>query len=197
MRLDQAFGSYASLPRRTASALHAQLPAMRTICIGATTVGAGLGTYRGYRGAVTARLSELIGTPLAHASDLCEAVRNMDEFATLAATIKTLALSLAKITNDIVLLGSGPHGGIAELTLEPQQTGTSRVPGKVNPVHAIGLTQIAFAVAGAARAVALVKRSAWCNAWSHYSMNVSCARLPLSGRRASAICSNRRPSRPS
>jgi aspartate ammonia-lyase len=155
MRLDQAFGGYASLAERGASALYAQLTALRTICLGATAVGTGLGTYRGYRDAVTAELSELIGAPLAQAADLFDAVQNMDEFATLAATVKTVALSLAKIANDIVLLGSGPHGGIAELALEPQQAGSSMMPGKVNPVHAMGLTQIAFHAAGAEHGVML------------------------------------------
>jgi aspartate ammonia-lyase len=155
MRLDQAFGGYASLAERGAAMLYAQLPALRTICIGATAVGTGLGTYRGYRDAVTAGLSELAGTPLAQAGDLFDAVQNMDEFATLAATIKTVALSLAKIANDVVLLSSGPHGGIAELTLVPQQAGSSMMPGKVNPVHAMGLTQIAFHAAGAEHSVML------------------------------------------
>jgi aspartate ammonia-lyase len=79
----------------------------------------------------------------------------MDEFATLASTVKTVALSLAKVANDIVLLSSGPHGGIAELSLAPQQAGSSMMPGKVNPVHAMGLTQTAFYAAGAEQSVML------------------------------------------
>lgn len=155
MRLDQAFGGYASLAERGAMQLRAQLPGLRTICLGATAVGTGLGAYRGYRDAVTAELSALMGTPLTQAADLFDAVQNMDEFATLASTVKTVALSLAKVANDIVLLSSGPHGGIAELTLAPQQAGSSMMPGKVNPVHAMGLTQTAFHAAGAEQSVML------------------------------------------
>lgn len=155
MTLGQAFGGYASLAERGAAALRERLPALRTICLGATAVGTGLGTYRGYREAVTAELAELAGVRLEPAADLFDAVQNMDEFATLAATVKTVMMSLAKVANDIVLLASGPHGGIAELVLAPQQAGSSMMPGKVNPVHAMGLTQIAYVAAGAEQSVML------------------------------------------
>ncbi|NIF77657.1 aspartate ammonia-lyase [Paraburkholderia sp. Cy-641] len=155
MRLDQAFGGYASLAERSASALVAQLPALRAICLGATAVGTGLGSYCGYREAVTAELSELAGMQLTQVDDLFDAVQNMDGFATLAATIKTVALSLSKIANDILLLSSGPRGGIAELALAPHQAGSSMMPGKINPVHAIGLTQAAFMISGAEHSVML------------------------------------------
>ncbi|SKD05551.1 lyase family protein [Paraburkholderia hospita] len=155
MRLGQAFGGYAGVVERGAASVHAQLQPMRALCLGATAVGTGLGTYPGYRAAVTAELSELANTPLEQADDLFDAVQNMDEFATLANTVKTVALSIAKIANDIVLLSSGPHGGIAELTVSPQQAGSSMMPGKVNPVHAMGFTQIAYVAAGAEQSVML------------------------------------------
>lgn len=155
MRLGQAFGGYAGVVERSVASLRAQLQPMRTLCLGATAVGTGLGTYPGYRAEVTAELSELANTPLEQADDLFDAVQNMDEFATLASTVKTVALSIAKIANDIVLLSSGPHGGIAELTVSPQQAGSSMMPGKVNPVHAMGFTQIAYVAAGAEQSVML------------------------------------------
>jgi aspartate ammonia-lyase len=64
-------------------------------------------------------------------------------------------LALAKVANDLVLLSSGPRGGIGEIRLAPQQAGSSMMPGKVNPVHAMGLTQIAYFVAGADQSVML------------------------------------------
>ncbi|MGA7812909.1 lyase family protein [Caballeronia sp.] len=155
MRLDQAFGGYASLAERTSVALRAHLPAMREIALGATAVGTGLGTYRGYRQAVTEALAELSGHPLTQSQDLFDAVQNMDPFAALSSTVKTVALSLAKVANDLVLLSSGPTGGIGELQLAPRQAGSSMMPGKVNPVHAMGLTQIAYFVAGADQSVML------------------------------------------
>jgi aspartate ammonia-lyase len=155
MRLDQAFGGYASLAERTSIALHAHVPAMCEIALGATAVGTGLGTYRGYRQAVTAALTELAGYPLTESQDLFDAIQNMDPFAALSSTVKTAALSLAKVANDIVLLSSGPTGGIGELQLAPRQAGSSMMPGKVNPVHAMGLTQISYFVAGTDQSVML------------------------------------------
>lgn len=155
MRLSQAVGGYASLAQRMTAALNAHIPALSTIAIGATAVGTGLGTYRGYRQAVTAALSELVGQPLTPGHDLFDAVQNMDEFAALSCTVKTATLALAKVANDLVLLSSGPRGGIGEVRLAPQQAGSSMMPGKVNPVHAMGLTQIGYFVAGADQSVML------------------------------------------
>jgi aspartate ammonia-lyase len=155
MRLSQAMGGYASLAQRMTVALDAHIPALTTIALGATAVGTGLGTYRGYRQAVTAALSDLVGQPLTPAPDLFDAVQNMDEFAALSSTVKTAMLALAKVANDLVLLSSGPRGGIGEIRLAPQQAGSSMMPGKVNPVHAMGLTQIAYFVAGADQSVML------------------------------------------
>jgi aspartate ammonia-lyase len=155
MRLDQAFGGYATLAERTSVALRAHVPAMCEIALGATAVGTGLGTYRGYRQAVTDALAELAGYPLTQSRDLFDAIQNMDPFAALSSTVKTAALSLAKVANDLVLLSSGPTGGIGELQLAPRQAGSSMMPGKVNPVHAMGLTQIAYFVAGADQSVML------------------------------------------
>jgi aspartate ammonia-lyase len=155
MRLGQALGGYASLSQRMAKALTAHVPALCTVALGATAVGTGLGTYPGYRQAVIAALSELVGRPLTESGDLFDAVQNMDEFAALSSTVKTAALSLAKVANDLVLLSSGPRGGLGELQLAPQQAGSSMMPGKVNPVHAMGLTQIAYFVAGTDQSVAL------------------------------------------
>jgi aspartate ammonia-lyase len=155
MRLGQAVGGYASLAQRMAVALNAHVPALSTIALGATAVGTGLGTYRGYRQTVTTALAELAGQPLTPAPDLFDAVQNMDEFASLSSTVKTAMLALAKVANDLVLLSSGPRGGIGEIRLTPQQAGSSMMPGKVNPVHAMGLTQIAYFVAGADQSVML------------------------------------------
>jgi len=155
MRLGQAFGGYGSLAERGAASLHAHLPALRIVCIGATAVGTGLGTSAGYRRAALAELSSLAGVKLSPSADLIDAVQNMDEFAALASSVKTVAMSLAKVANDLVLLSSGPSGGIGEVKLAPQQAGSSMMPGKVNPVHAMGLTQIAYHAAGAEQSVML------------------------------------------
>jgi aspartate ammonia-lyase len=108
---------------------------------------------------VIAALSNLAGRELFPSPDLFDAIQNMDEFAALSSTVKTAALSLGKVANDLVLLGSGPRAGLNELRLAPQQAGSSMMPGKVNPVHAMGLTQIAYFVAGMDQSVALAASS--------------------------------------
>ena len=155
MRLGQAFGGYASLAERIVANLEAHLKSLSTIPIGATVVGTGLGTYSGYSKAVVAALSQRAGRPLFPSVDLFDSIQNMDEFAVLSSTIKTAALSLGKVANDFVLLNSGPRAGLNELRLAPQQAGSSMMPGKVNPVHAMGLTQTAYFVAGMDQSVML------------------------------------------
>jgi aspartate ammonia-lyase len=155
MRLGQAFGGYASLTNRMATRLRSHLDAMATVPLGGTGVGTGLGTYPGYRKAVIAKLSEIAGAELVPSADLFDAIQNMDEFAALSSTIRTAALSLGKVANDLVLLSSGPRAGLNELRLAPRQAGSSMMPGKVNPVQAMGLTQIAYFVAGMDQSVML------------------------------------------
>jgi aspartate ammonia-lyase len=155
MRLGQAFGGYASLAERIVADLEAHLNSLSTIPISGTVVGTGLGTYPGYRDAVVEALSKRAGRKLLPSADLFDAIQNMDEFASLSSTVKTAALSLGKVADDFVLLNSGPRAGLNELRLAPQQAGSSMMPGKVNPVHAMGLTQIAYFVAGMDQSVML------------------------------------------
>ncbi|MGF6722008.1 aspartate ammonia-lyase [Paraburkholderia sp. GAS41] len=155
MRLSQAVSGYASLAQRMTAALDAHVPALSTTALGATAVGTGLGTYRGYRQTVTSALADLVGRPLTPAEDLFDSAQNMDEFAALSSTVKTTMLALAKVANDLVLLSSGPQDGIGEVRLAARQAGSSMMPGKVNPVHAMGLTQSAYFVAGADQSVML------------------------------------------
>lgn len=155
MRLDQAFGGYASMTERSVTALRSHLSAMSECVLGGTAVGTGLGTYPGYRQTVTEELAKIAGRSLTQSLDLFDAIQNTDVFAALSSTAKTTALAIAKVANDLVLLSSGPTGGIGELKLAAHQAGSSMMPGKVNPVHAMGLTQVAYYVAGADQSVML------------------------------------------
>ena len=155
MRLGQAFSGYAGLSERLAQSLHGHLSLLSMLPIGGTGVGTGLGSYPGYRDAVVAGLSELAGRTLFPVVNLFDAIQNMDGFAALSSTVKTVALSLGKVANDLILLSSGPNAGLNELQMAPVQAGSSMMPGKVNPVHAMGLVQTAYLVAGLDQSVAL------------------------------------------
>ncbi len=159
MRLGQAFGGYAGLAERLALGLRKHLPALSMVPIGATGVGTGLGTYPGYRKAVVAGLSELAGRELQPSANLFDAVQNMDEFAAVSAAVKTAAMSLGKVANDLVLLSSGPRAGLNELRMAPAQAGSSMMPGKINPVHAMGMVQTSYLVAGLDQGVMLAASS--------------------------------------
>ncbi|PUA18055.1 lyase family protein [Glaciimonas sp. PCH181] len=155
MHLGQAFGGYAGLTERLAQSLQAHLDLFSVLPIGGTGIGTGLGTYPGYRQAVVAELSALAGRALYPSANLFDAIQNMDVFAALSSTVKTAALSLGKVANDLILLSSGPHAGLNELRMVPVQAGSSMMPGKVNPVHAMGLVQTAYFVTGLDHSVSL------------------------------------------
>jgi aspartate ammonia-lyase len=155
MRLGQAFGSYAGLAERLAESLHSHLESLMTLPIGGTGIGSGLGTYPGYKQAVVEKLSAIANRALVSNVNLFDAIQNMDEFAALSATIRTVASSLGKVADDLVLLSSGPRAGLNELRLAPVQAGSSMMPGKVNPVHAMGMTQTAYFVAGMDQSIML------------------------------------------
>jgi aspartate ammonia-lyase len=111
-------------------------------------VGTGLNTHPEYRHLVTAALAEITGEPLTPASDPFDAMQSMRPFAALSAALRTLALDLTRIANDLRLLASGPRTGLAEVSLPSVQPGSSIMPGKVNPVMAEALNMVCFQVIG-------------------------------------------------
>lgn len=148
MTLGQAFGGYAALTERLATEIMRHRDEMLTLPLGGTAIGTGLGAPPGYRQRVYEHLSELTGIMWRMPADAFDAMQNADGFARLSAEIRTSALSLAKIAADLIVLSSGPAGGVGELRLPALQAGSSIMPGKVNPVQPMMLMQIGFAVAG-------------------------------------------------
>ncbi|MDB5362605.1 MAG: aspartate ammonia-lyase [Rhodospirillales bacterium] len=148
MTLGQAFGAYGELVRRQADMVGRTKTALLAVPLGGTGIGSGLGTLPGYREKAVAALREATGIPFHSADDLFDATQNMDVFARVSAELRTTALSIAKIATDLMILSSGPVGGMAEISLPEKQAGSSMMPGKVNPVVPIAFCQVAFAVAG-------------------------------------------------
>ncbi|MCX7615285.1 MAG: lyase family protein, partial [Clostridiales bacterium] len=113
-----------------------------------TAIGSAINVDPEYLNHVVKNLSIITGYPLKRAEDLFDATENLDGFVTVSATLKTCAVNLSKICNDLRLLSSGPRAGLGEITLPPKQNGSSIMPGKINPVIPEVVTQVAFNVIG-------------------------------------------------
>jgi aspartate ammonia-lyase len=152
--LGQEFTAYAAAVRRARRLLCDAGDELRQLGIGGTAVGTGINTPRGYRHVVVRLLKELTGLELTSAEDLREAMQSQLPVAAVSGALRNLALELTRITNDLRLLASGPHTGLAEIVLPSVQPGSSIMPGKVNPSMLECLNQICFHVIGADTAVA-------------------------------------------
>ena len=153
VRLGQVFDGYAAQVARSGKQLRLALDDLRSLPIGGTAVGTGINTHPEFGQRVAAALSSRSGVDFVEASDHFAAQATADTFVTAMAALKGTALSLAKLANDIRHLASGPRGGLGELVLPAVQPGSSIMPGKVNPVIAESLLQVAGWVVGAEASV--------------------------------------------
>jgi aspartate ammonia-lyase len=152
--LGQEFRAYAAAVRRATQLLEDASRQLRDLGIGGTATGTGINTPAGYRQAVVKHLSALTGLQLTPADDLREGMQSQLPVSAVSGALRNLALELTRITNDLRLLASGPHTGLAEITLPVVQPGSSIMPGKVNPSMLECMNQICFHVIGADAAVA-------------------------------------------
>src|SRR3954451_15262360 len=132
--LGQEFGGYAAQMRLGRDRVHDALGRAIKIPLGGTATGTGLNTHPEFAERVRARLAEATGIDAQAPADPFEAQGNRDALVELSGALKVVAVSLTKIANDLVLMGSGPNTGLAELRLPELQKGSSIMPGKVNPV---------------------------------------------------------------
>ncbi|MCK5173732.1 MAG: class II fumarate hydratase, partial [Planctomycetes bacterium] len=132
LTLGQEFGGYAEQVRRGGERISGCLGRLYELAIGGTAVGTGLNTHPKFAGLVAARIAELTGLPFVTAANKFESLAAHDTLVEVSGALKTLAVSLMKIANDIRWLASGPRCGIGELTLPANEPGSSIMPGKVN-----------------------------------------------------------------
>ena len=128
--------------------LRAALPAVCELAQGGTAVGTGLNAPKGFAEAVAAELAALSGLPFASAPNKFAALAGHEPLVALSGALKTLAVALMKLANDLRLLGSGPRGGFAEVRLPANEPGSSIMPGKVNPTQCEALSMLACQVLG-------------------------------------------------
>jgi fumarate hydratase class II len=148
IRLGQEFGGYASQVQHGIARLRAAEKNLGELALGGTAVGTGINTHPEFARRTIARLAAEMNLPLREAADHFEAQGGRDAVVETSGMLKTVAVSLIKIANDIRLLGSGPRLGLGELKLPATQPGSSIMPGKVNPVMCEMLLQVCAQVQG-------------------------------------------------
>jgi aspartate ammonia-lyase len=116
--------------------------------MGATAIGTGLNAPAGYAAKCAAHLADISGLPVYLAEDLIEATQDTQAFVLYSAAMKSLAIKLSKVCNDLRLLSSGPRCGLREINLPAKQPGSSIMPGKVNPVIPEVVNMVCFRVIG-------------------------------------------------
>ncbi|CAN5299835.1 class II fumarate hydratase [soil metagenome] len=152
--LGQEFGGYAASVRYGVERLHAALPRIGELPLGGTAVGTGINAPAGFGGEVIATLAADMRLPLTEARDHFEAQASRDAIVEASGVLRTIAVSLNKIANDLRWMGSGPRAGLGEIRLPDLQPGSSIMPGKVNPVIPEAVCQVVAQVIGNDAAVA-------------------------------------------
>ncbi|GGR77158.1 fumarate hydratase class II [Streptomyces nojiriensis] len=153
--LGQEFGGYAVQIRYGVERLRAALPRLAELPLGGTAVGTGINTPPGFSAAVIAEVAATTGLPLTEARDHFEAQGARDALVETSGMLRTIAVSLTKISNDLRWMASGPRTGLAEINLPDLQPGSSIMPGKVNPVVPEAVLMVAAQVMGNDAAVAV------------------------------------------
>jgi aspartate ammonia-lyase len=148
MTLGQEFAAFAKSLRQELAALETARQSLHVLNLGGTAIGTGLNTPKGYRERAIEHLRQITGLPLSLASDLIEATQDTQAFVLYSSALKSLAVKLSKICNDLRLLSSGPRAGLNEINLPARQPGSSIMPGKVNPVIPEVVNQVAYRVIG-------------------------------------------------
>jgi fumarate hydratase class II len=164
--LGQEFGGYAAQVRMGLERLEATLPRVAELPLGGTAVGTGINMPPGFAARVIEELRRSTGLPLTEARNHFEAQGARDALVELSGQLRTVAVSLTKIANDIRWMGSGPRAGLAEIQIPDLQPGSSIMPGKVNPVVAEALLMVCAQVVGNDAAIA------WGGAAGNFELNV-------------------------
>lgn len=148
IRLGQEFEAYSRVIERDIKRIKQSRQHLYEVNMGATAVGTGLNADPRYIENVVKHLAEISGLPLVGADHLVDATQNTDAYTEVSAALKVCMMNMSKIANDLRLMASGPRAGLAEISLPARQPGSSIMPGKVNPVMAELINQIAFQVIG-------------------------------------------------
>jgi aspartate ammonia-lyase len=148
MTLGQEFNAFAESLDGEIYALDRLETVLHEVNMGGTAIGTGLNAPAGYAESCARHLAQVTGKPIKLAPDLVEATQDTQPFVIYSAALKSLAIKLSKICNDLRLLASGPRTGLSEINLPAMQPGSSIMPGKVNPVIPEVVNQVCFKAIG-------------------------------------------------
>ncbi|MBI0580805.1 aspartate ammonia-lyase [Neobacillus cucumis] len=148
IRLGQEFEAYGRVLERDIKRIKQSRQHLYELNMGATAVGTGLNADPRYIEFVVKHLADISGLPLVGAEHLVDATQNTDAYTEVSAALKVCMMNMSKIANDLRLMASGPRAGLGEISLPARQPGSSIMPGKVNPVMAELINQVAFQVIG-------------------------------------------------
>jgi len=149
MTLGQEFGAWAGMLERAETGLKRVRFDLLELNLGGTAIGTGINAHAGYRERAIEQLRSITGiNGISSAPDLIASTADTQIFVDLSGALKRVGLTMSKIANDLRLLSSGPTGGFGEINLPARQAGSSIMPGKVNPVIAEAVNQVAYQVAG-------------------------------------------------
>ena len=148
IRLGQEFGAYAEVVGRDVVRLKKAQEEILSVNLGGTAVGTGINADSEFEKNIVPNLAKITGINLKQCEDLVDGTQNLDGYVVVSGALKTCAVSLSKISNDLRLLSSGPRTGFGEINLPPKQNGSSIMPGKINPVIPEVVNQVAFSVIG-------------------------------------------------
>ncbi len=160
MTMGQSFGAFAEAMRKEAARIQRSADEFLYSNMGATAIGTGITSEPGYAKLCNEYLKEVTGLDIRMSRDFIEATNDTSCMVSFSASMKSLAIRLSKICNDLRLMGSGPRTGLEELNLPPKQPGSSIMPGKVNPVIPEVVNQVCFKVIGNDMAVTMGSEAA-------------------------------------
>lgn len=166
LTLGQEFSGYVSQLDHGIRAIKNTLPHLSELALGGTAVGTGINTPEGYAVNVAGHIASLTGLPFVTAENKFESLAAHDAIVEAHGALKTVAVSLMKIANDVRMLSSGPRSGIGEIHIPDNEPGSSIMPGKVNPTQCEALTMIAAQVMGNDVAIGIG------GATGHFELNV-------------------------
>lgn len=159
IRLGQEFGAYRRVVERDIKRISRTRENLAEVNMGATAVGTGLNANIDYIEHVVAQLCDISGLPLRTAEHLVDSTQNTDVYTEISSSLKISMINMSKMANDLRLMASGPRAGLNEINLPARQPGSSIMPGKVNPVMAEVINQIAFQVIGNDHTISLASEA--------------------------------------
>ena len=186
MRLGQSFGAFAHVLKRDIKRLKNVMDEMKVLNIGATAIGTAINVAPYYLANISYELSKVAGISLKQADDLIDATQNLDGFVSVSGVLKTCAVDISKISNDLRLMSFGPRTGLSEINLPARQNGSSIMPGKINPVIPEVVSQVVYLIIGHDYTITMAAEAGQCEKYIEKSVGISTALCPYIGYAKSA-----------